>query len=323
MSYFGRSPIHFDMFDLERSADEARRAHKIGSLYHKGQDLAWDGREVLSSLIAKHGGVRVDAAKADALGEIFAIIMWGELGAWRISLQLADALEELEPKMAATSQAHDEARHFYVMYDYLTALGRVPRAMNRTSRQVLDLVLETDDVARKLLGMQLMVESTALTIFQIVREAGYEPVLAELLRYYEKDEARHVGLGVQLLPTLMSRMSRAEATSLFVFQLRVIFWSIAGLRAMLPAMKTLGIDPRYVFHLGRAKQTLAFRQLGEAMGVTEMSKQGEYVTRSVNAICEAVFRKDGDARGLVARTLAGWRGDLEANMPHTTLDPTS
>jgi hypothetical protein len=322
MSFFGRSPIPFEMFDLERSADEARRAQKLGSLYHRGQDLAWDGREVLASLIAKHGGIHVDAAKADALGQIFAVIMWGELGAWRISLQLADAIEELEPKMAATSQAHDEARHFYVMYDYLKALGRVPGPMNRTSRQVLDLVLETDDVARKLLGMQLMIESTALTIFQVVREGAYEPVLAELLRYYEKDEARHVGLGVQLLPTLMKRMSRSEAAALFAFQLRVIFWSIAGLRSLEPAMKTLGIDPRYVFHLGRAKQTLAFRQLGDVMGVTEMSRSGELITRSVNAVCEAMFRKDGDRRGVVARTLAGWRAPLEAEMPATTLEPS-
>ena len=47
------------------------------------------------------------------------MLMWGELAAWRISAQLADRLEPLEMKMAATSQAHDEARHFYVMHDYL------------------------------------------------------------------------------------------------------------------------------------------------------------------------------------------------------------
>jgi len=28
-----------------------------------------------------------------------------------------------------------------------------------------------------------------------------EPVLTELLPYYERDEARHVGLGVQMVPS--------------------------------------------------------------------------------------------------------------------------
>ena len=29
--------------------------------------------------------------------------------------------------MAATGQAHDEARHFYVMRDYLSEIGPVPK----------------------------------------------------------------------------------------------------------------------------------------------------------------------------------------------------
>ncbi|MBI4509508.1 MAG: hypothetical protein HY698_07710 [Deltaproteobacteria bacterium] len=94
------------------------------------------------------------------------------------------------------------------MYDYLRELGHVPTQMDRASRGVLDGVLETNSLPRQLLGMQLMVETTALTIFQAVREKRIEPVLADLLRYYEKDEARHVGLGVQMLPSMMKRMSR-------------------------------------------------------------------------------------------------------------------
>ena len=49
---FGRSKIPFDMFDaagrVGRSAGEARRAEKLAGIYHRGQDLAWDGREMLA-----------------------------------------------------------------------------------------------------------------------------------------------------------------------------------------------------------------------------------------------------------------------------------
>lgn len=93
-----KSRIPFAMFDLPRSADDARRMDKLGHIYHRGQELAWDGRAVLADLLAKHGGLRVDAARRDALGRVFEVIMWGELAAWKISAALADELEPLEAR---------------------------------------------------------------------------------------------------------------------------------------------------------------------------------------------------------------------------------
>src|ERR1041384_3898658 len=110
-----RSKIPYDMFSLTRSADEAKRYAKCERIYHKGQELAWDGKEILPMLIEKHAGIHVDERQKEPLKRLFAIILWGELAAWKISAQLADRLEPLEAKMAATSQAFDEARHFYTM----------------------------------------------------------------------------------------------------------------------------------------------------------------------------------------------------------------
>src|SRR5688572_20953736 len=175
---YGPSEIPFEMFDLPRAAEEARRAHKLENIYHRGQDMAWSGREVLAELIAKHGAIEIDPQKRAALGRLFAIIMWGELAAWKISAQLADQLVPLEAKLAASSQVHDEARHFYVMHDYLQALGHDPPPLDRWSRRVVELTLRTKDITKKLLGMQLTIETIALTIFQHVRELEVEPVLA-------------------------------------------------------------------------------------------------------------------------------------------------
>lgn len=327
MSYagFGSTQLRFDMFDLHTSANEARRRVKLAHLYHRGQELAWDGREVLRSLLDKHGGIRLAEDKRPHMAKIFGIIMWGELAAWKISLQLADQIVPLEGKMAATSQAHDEARHFYVMYDYLSELGEVPKTLDRSSRVVLDLVLETESLAEKLLGMQLMVETLALTIFQAVRESRIEPVLAELLKYYEKDEARHVGLGVQMLPSMIRRMNKREALSLFLFQLKIIGWSIAGLKAMEPAFRELGIDPRAILGMGRAKQVLAFQEIWDQLGINaDPPKSREYVVRTVNAVSELLFRGNAAllGRGAFGALLEGWRKDLNANLPFTSLDPT-
>src|SRR5881394_1099944 len=95
-----RSQLRFDMFDVPRLGDEARRAHKLASLYHRGQELAWDGHAVLAELVARHGGVAIADEKKAALARVFGVIMWGELAAWKISLQLADEIVPLEAKMA-------------------------------------------------------------------------------------------------------------------------------------------------------------------------------------------------------------------------------
>ncbi|HLU66686.1 MAG TPA: ferritin-like domain-containing protein [Kofleriaceae bacterium] len=314
---YGRSEIPFDMFDLARAAEEARRAHKLANIYHRGQELAWSGREVLAELIEKHGPIQIAEDKKRALGRLFAIIMWGELAAWRISAQLADQLVPLEAKMAATSQAHDEARHFYVMHDYLSQLGAVPRTIDRPSRAVLDLVLRTDSMLEKLTGMQLMVETLALTIFQLVREAEAEPVLCELLRYYERDEARHVGLGIQHLPDMMRRASRWEAARAFVFQLKIIGWTLRGLKELEPDFKALGISPRRVITVGRNKMFTATELLWQGMGT------GRPVTRqkletSIDALVEIIFPREEVGPRLRDRLAAArqvWKaGGVESEM---------
>jgi hypothetical protein len=285
---FGPTEIPFHMFDVAREAEEARRAVKLANLYHKGQDLAWDGRKVLRTLIAKHGGIHLPPADRDALMRIFAIIMWGELAAWKISTQLADRLVPLEAKMAATSQAHDEARHFYVMYDYLSELGHVPRTIDRPSRAVLDLVLNTDDLIKKLVGMQLTVETLALTIFQTMRETRVEPVLCDLLMYYEKDEARHVGLGIQYLPAVLREQSRWRAIDGVVFQLRIVAWTLAGLKVLEPDLRRLGIDPRKVLFLGKSKQLTANEMLWNEIGLNRPASS-EAIDAGVDALSELMF----------------------------------
>src|SRR5262249_57348901 len=115
--------------------------------------------------------------------------------------------------------------------------------MDRSWRAAPALVLEPGDRWKKLLGMQLLLESLALTIFQVVRETRVEPVLAELLRYYEKDEARHVGLGVQLLPRLIRGLSKRKGLALFAFQMRIYGWALGGLKSMEPSLRTRVLGP--------------------------------------------------------------------------------
>jgi demethoxyubiquinone hydroxylase (CLK1/Coq7/Cat5 family) len=294
--------LPYDMFEVSYSDAEARRARRMESIYHVGQDKIWNGKEVLAALIAKHGKPELAPRERRALARIFAVIMWGELAAWKISAQLADALVPLEAKLAAASQVHDEARHFYVMHDYLEALGERPEKMEFWARRVVEMTLGTDDIVKKLLGMQLTIEVIALVIFQRVRELEVEPVLSELLAYFEKDEARHVGLGVQLLPPIMSKMKPAEAVDLALFQLDLLLSTLVSLKRIEPDLLLIGVDPRSVLGVGFRKQSEVDALIKKEF---PLWPEDPPVRRVFEALCEVIFPSEGrDAKVPVPTRIA-------------------
>ena len=257
----GTPVVPYDMFDRERTQREAQAARQMERIYHKGQEKIWDGRVVLQELLDKHDGIQIDPRLQQPLRRVLSVIFWGELAAWKVSAELALHLEPLEAIMAATAQTHDEARHFYVMHDYLQLLGYEPSELPAGPRKVIENILNADSLAKKLLGMQLMVEPVAMSMFQLVRELEIEPVLSELVVLYERDEARHVSLGVQFLPELIAKMNRRERIDLHAWQLKLFLNELEGVREMQADFKALGLQPREVVRLGQLKQYHACRLL--------------------------------------------------------------
>lgn len=293
--------IDTNLFSHERTADEARRAKKLENLYHVGQEKIWDGREVLDELVKKHGGLQMPLEQKKALARVFSGLMWGELAAWKISAQLADRLETFEARLAATSQAHDEARHFYVLHDYLQLLEIEVPDLDRATRYMLESVLSTESVAEKLVGMQLFVESMALTLFKMVRELRVEPVLTELLLYYERDEARHVGLGIQHSPELVRGLGPADLARLSAFQTKILIASLFSLKRMEPSLQKLGVDPRALAETGEATLRRLLEQVAEANnGIPILAIGGPMVHLGWSATLEVMF-PEMEGRSLVQR----------------------
>ncbi len=295
MSFFsGRrretSGIPFDMFDSVYPDDEARRARRMENIYHVGQAKIWDGRDVLAQLIAKHGKPDLAPEKRKSLARVFGIIMWGELAAWKISAQLADRLVPLEAKLAAASQVHDEARHFYVMHDYLEALGERPARLEFWARRVLERTLGTDNLLKKLIGMQLTVETVAFVAFQRVREIQVEPVLSDLMSYYERDEARHIGLGVQLVPQMVSKLSIPEAMSLALFQLDLLSSTLFSLKTIERDLVAIGVDPRSMLGMAFRKQADIDTKIRAEFA---QWPEDPPLRRVFEGVCEALFPSEG------------------------------
>src|SRR6185503_4630434 len=129
---------------------------------------------------------------------------------------------------------------------------------------LLESVLATESVVEKLVGMQLFVESMALTIFKTVRELRVEPVLSDLLLYFERDEARHVGLGIQHTPDLVAGMSIFDRARLDAFQMKILLSALFSLKSMEKSFRALGVDPRAVAEVGKEKMVETMELLAEA-----------------------------------------------------------
>jgi GNAT superfamily N-acetyltransferase len=264
----------YELVDQGAVASATDKTRKLERLYHLTQTHGWDGKATLAALVEKHGapGRGMDRELRASLVHVLSVLLWGELAAWSISADLALEIEDVDAKMAATGQVFDEARHFTVMRDYLFLLAQgegdpipMPR-LGGMARKLLVDVLEAPTLAKKLLGMQLLFETNAVVIFRRLADSGVCPVLAELLPYFERDESRHVGLGVLYLPRLVEKMSRAEAVSTASFQMRCIAMLIAGGFVLRPHFERLGLDQRLMATRVTVMQDEIVRQMVEAHG---------------------------------------------------------
>jgi hypothetical protein len=177
-------------------------------------------------------------------------------------------------------------------------------------------------VEKKLLGMQLQIEAMALTIFHALRESNVCPVLTDLLVYYEKDEARHVGLGMQLLPSRMRHFTIPERVAFTAYSFKVAAWSVGTLKQAEDDLRTLGIEPRRMASLGKSKQMLVFNELFSIVPDAR-SDAGERVGNVLDAVAELLWPSPDTGpslRARASRALGTLRHGYE--MVETNLDPT-
>jgi hypothetical protein len=262
---------------LDAYADRAgEKTQKLERLYHQTQEFAWDPRAVLDELETRHGGIHLSHEQKEAMGHVFTALLWGELAAWNVAADLARALPDVDAKMAATGQVFDEARHFRVLRDYLARAGVPLPKVNPYGRRLLVRLLDTDSLLQKLYGMQLIVETLALAIFKELADGNVEPVLTDLLRYIERDEARHVALGVLYLPQLAAGASALERVKNWAFNVELFLLTIAGGQIMDKHWRTLGIDHRRMSVTVFKTHQQVTRQMALESGVKPGELRGVY-----------------------------------------------
>ena len=147
-----------------------------------------------------------------------------------------------------------------------------------------------------------------------MREGQVEPVLSELLPYYERDEARHIALGVNYLPQLIKKMSLPELLDFYIWQIRMFMIELDGVREMEEDFHALGIDPRKAIRIGQTKQLHAGRLVMQQMKLAIPVE--EILTRAIEARMALDWPREGEDSSRVAR----WKKALQAvlhNAPGT------
>ena len=112
-----------------------------------------------------------------------------------------------------------------------------------------------------------------------------------------------MGLGVQFLPGLMAKMNSVDFARFTAFQLKMLLYSLAGLKRLEPHLAVLGIDARDLILFGAQKQLGFLNDLAREAGHSPMQAWAGTI---FDAAVEAYFpgraaAKEWSLRGAIER----------------------
>ncbi|MEE2779476.1 MAG: hypothetical protein VYE15_03060 [Myxococcota bacterium] len=129
-----------------------------------------------------------------AIVAILTAIGHGEAYAWLVAAELLAEVKSTGAKAALTMQVMEEAKHFVVLRELIHAFD-VPVPRQSVWEYVLLENVYKSKGLDKLFGMNILVEGVAMSLFGLVSTL---PGL-EVLHYFHRDEARHMGLPANYL----------------------------------------------------------------------------------------------------------------------------
>ena len=222
--------------DAHWSWNYGSEVEELRNLYEKGKRGQWNAetdidwalpagpddwmlRPEASMLaqIAKLTGRDEATQKAAAFDEVAytsSQLLHGEQAALQICGQLTNACERMDEKWYAASQVIDEARHVEVLSKFLQRKAGEIYPIGATLKFLLDVLLESEGVQKKTLGMQTLFEGMAVGIMDMLRGESQNALFSEILRRVEQDEARHAAFGVLMMRRIVGEANEAERASM-------------------------------------------------------------------------------------------------------------
>ncbi|MEN8181030.1 MAG: hypothetical protein ABFS46_00690 [Myxococcota bacterium] len=266
---------------LNWSWDYGSRVAELRSLYEKGKvnqwnaesDLDWSvpctndefvvGHQAsLLAMVTQMAGRDEATQKAAAFDEInylLSQLLHGEQAALQLCGQLTNVCQEMDEKWYAASQVVDEARHIEVLSKFIQRKMGTIYPIAPTLKVLLDELLRADSAHTKTLGMQCLFEGMAVGIFDMLRGESQNPLLTEMLRRVEQDEARHAAFGVLVMRRVVAESEPEQMAEMEEWAFSVL--EALNANQQLDMLRVLGpkydIDPEQVTRMALAMPNFA------------------------------------------------------------------
>jgi hypothetical protein len=140
----------------------------------------------------------------------FSSILHGEQGALSLSASLCHILRDPGAQEYAANQTREEARHVTAFTRYIQARWGKPVSVGSSLGNLLEELVASPLVWKKLVGMQMLVEGLAMGAFAMFFKEARDPLMRQVCQLVMTDEAFHHKFGKIWAERTIPYISREE-----------------------------------------------------------------------------------------------------------------
>jgi hypothetical protein len=220
------------LIEVDRYAD---RSDAFDSIISATVDHFWDPQDPRyidfnqdfdlreQTLLPRAFSPELNSAVADKLSEqqqirlanqntrfILSSILHGEQGAMSLSASLCQIMRDPGAQEYAANQTREEARHVAAFSKYVGKRWGTPLAAGPTLRGLINEVVLSPHVYKKLVGMQMLIEGLAMGAFATIFRETNDPLLKRTTQLVMSDEAFHHKFGKIWADKTVPKLSEEE-----------------------------------------------------------------------------------------------------------------
>ncbi len=234
-------------------------------------------------------------------------LLHGEAGAMIACSQLVEMVPTTDSKFFMTTQVVDEARHAEVLARYIKEkLGGKFYPVSNNLKSLFDQLIGSSKWYVKTVGLQLVAETLAVSLFRMLAETAQDPLLSIICRRILSDESRHMGFSVLSLPEQIEQLSPAERSEVEDFTKEALRLVMSGQFPRV-AYEAVGFNKseidgiaRYRTEMAKGTEQTLFRQIFRRdmhqQVVANMDKVGLLNDRIKSHLSDLGFDPNADGR---------------------------
>jgi len=154
-------------------------------------------------------GQKIKLANLDTLWTMSSILH-GEQGALSLSASLCHILRDPGAQEYAANQTREEARHVTAFSKYIQARWGKPVKVGPALGDLLNELVASPLVWKKLVGMQMLIEGLAMGAFATLWKESRDPLLRQVCQLVMTDEAFHHKFGKIWADRTIPKLSEEE-----------------------------------------------------------------------------------------------------------------